>query len=254
MNILLTNDDGIEAPGLSSLFEALRELGKTIVVAPKNEMSAVSRAITMVRPLRLDEVKEDWYAVDGTPVDCVYMALHHVLGKRPDMVISGINRGPNVGDDVSYSGTVAAAAEAALAGIGSFAVSLNDWKPKDYSVAAKFSASMANFLMMAGVPERIYFNVNVPAKPAHDPPRFVFTKQGKRRYPQDVDERLDPRGVRYFWIGGKDAGTWENIPGSDGDALDRGLISITPLKLDLTAHGLLSNMTSWALEDFEKGV
>ena len=251
MLALVTNDDGVNAKGLVALKDALVRVAEVVVVAPDREMSAVSRAITMKRPLRMKEVGERVYAVDGTPVDCVYMALYHVLDRRPDIVVSGINRGPNVGDDVSYSGTVAAAAEAALAGIPSFAISLNDWRSEDYQVAARFAAALAPVLVEMELPERTFLNVNVPVVSPGSKPGYTFTVQCRRRYPQEVDARTDPRGFPYYWIGGGNAGTWEQMPGTDGDALDRGLISITPLKLDATAHELLEPLKGWKFPGFD---
>jgi len=253
MRILVTNDDGIEAPGLCALADALGALGEVWCVAPDRERSAVSRAVTMSRPLRATALGPRRIAVDGTPTDCVYLALHRLLPAPPELVASGINRGPNVGDDVSYSGTVAAAAEASMTGLPAFAISLDDRGDHgDYGPAARFAVAIGRILADRGMPDRSFLNVNVPGSGASEPLRYAMTSLGRRCYPQEVEQRLDPRGRPYYWIGGSNPGVCEDLPGSDGNALARGVVSITPLKTDATAGDQLDLVGAWPIEGFER--
>jgi 5'/3'-nucleotidase len=250
MRILVSNDDGVEAPGLRALAEALLELGEVVVCAPDREQSATSRSISLHRPLRIEQVAP-WgpagqiarWSVDGTPTDAVYVALNHILkDRRPDVVASGINRGPNLANDVHYSGTVAAAMEGCVGGVPSFAIS--QIKSRDYSHAARFAARLARQISLHGLPPGMLLNVNVPPG---EPQGAQITRIGRRTYLASVVEKLDPRGRAYYWIGG-DEQAHENVPGSDCDAVfDRRLISVTPLHLDLTAHGLVEELTRWEL-------
>jgi len=246
MRILVSNDDGVEAPGLRTLAEALAPLGEVVVCAPDREQSATSRSISLHRPLRIEKLPpwgavERW-AVDGTPTDAVYIGLNHVLkARRPDVVASGINRGPNLANDVHYSGTVAAAMEGCVGGVPSFAIS--QVKGRDYQHAARFAAALAGQVAKHGLPNGTLLNVNVP----RDPTGAQITKIGKRSYLASVVEKLDPRGRAYYWIGG-DEQAHENVPGSDCNAVfDRGLISVTPLHLDLTQHALVEELRGWDL-------
>jgi 5'-nucleotidase len=246
MRILVSNDDGVEATGLRALAEALAPLGEVVVCAPDREQSATSRSISLHRPLRIEKLPpwgavERW-AVDGTPTDAVYIGLNHVLkARRPDVVASGINRGPNLANDVHYSGTVAAAMEGCVGGVPSFAIS--QVKGRDYQHAARFAAALAGQVAKHGLPEGTLLNVNVP----RDPAGAQITRIGKRSYLASVVEKLDPRGRAYYWIGG-DEQAHENVPGSDCNAVfDRGLISVTPLHLDLTQHGLVEELRRWDL-------
>ena len=250
MRVLVSNDDGVEAPGLRALAEGLLELGEVVVSAPDREQSATSRSISLHRPLRIEQLPpwgpdgriERW-SVDGTPTDAVYIGLNQVLkGRRPDLVASGINRGPNLANDVHYSGTVAAAMEGCVGGVPSFAISLV--KGRDYAHAAKFAAALARQIGLHGLPAGTLLNVNVPADA---PPGVQITRIGRRSYTATVVEKLDPRGRAYYWIGG-DEQAHEHVPGSDCDAVfDRRLISVTPLHLDLTAHELVEELKRWEL-------
>src|SRR5207244_10182060 len=247
MRFLVSNDDGVEAQGLRALAESLASLGEVTVCAPDREQSATSRSISLHRPLRIEQLPswgeiERW-AVDGTPTDAVYVGLNHVLkGRLPDVVASGINRGPNLANDVHYSGTVAAAMEGCVGGVPSFAVSLI--QSRDYSHAARFAAKLARQISAHGLPPGILLNVNVPPG---EPAGAEITKIGKRSYLASVVEKLDPRGRAYYWIGG-DEQAHENVPGSDCNAVvDGRLISVTPLHLDLTQHGLVEELRSWEL-------
>jgi 5'-nucleotidase len=249
VRILVSNDDGVEAPGLRALAEALLPLGEVLVCAPDREQSASSHSISLHRPLRIDELPP-WgpirrYAVDGTPTDAVYVGVNHLLREGPpDIVASGINRGPNLAMDVLYSGTVAAAMEGAAIGLPSFAVSLVGRGKPVFDWAAQFSAKLAAELGKKRLPPGTLLNVNVPEG---EPAGVIITRLGKRTYSAAVVEKLDPRGRAYYWIGG-DEQAHENVPGSDCDAVfDRGLISVTPLHLDLTQHSLLEELRGWEL-------
>lgn len=247
MRFLLSNDDGVEAPGLRALAEGLATLGEVVVCAPDREQSATSRSISLHRPLRIEKAPpwgsiERW-SVDGTPTDAVYVGLNHVLkDRRPDVVASGINRGPNLANDVHYSGTVAAAMEGCAGGVPSFAISLI--KSHDYSHAARFAAQLARQIGLHGLPPGTLLNVNVPPGA---PAGSQITRIGRRSYTASVVEKLDPRGRAYYWIGG-DEQAHENVPGSDCNAVfDRRLISVTPLHLDLTQFALVEELRRWEL-------
>jgi 5'-nucleotidase len=247
MKFLVSNDDGVEAPGLRALAEALQSLGEVVVCAPDREQSATSRSISLHRPLRIEQLPP-WgdiqrWAVDGTPTDAVYVGLNHVLkGHKPDVVASGINRGPNLANDVHYSGTVAAAMEGCVGGVPSFAISLI--KSRDYSHAARFAAELAKQIGKHGLAAGTLLNVNVPAGV---PEGAEITRIGRRSYLASVVEKLDPRGRAYYWIGG-DEQAHENVPGSDCNAVfDNKRISVTPLHLDLTQHGLVEELKRWDL-------
>jgi 5'-nucleotidase len=247
MRFLVSNDDGVEAPGLRALAEALADLGEVIVCAPDREQSATSRSISLHRPLRIEKLPpwgaiERW-AVDGTPTDAVYVGLNHVLKNRaPDVVASGINKGPNLANDVHYSGTVAAAMEGCVGGIPSFAISLV--QGREWRYAAEFAAAVAREIGKHGLPQGTLLNVNVPGG---EPAGVQITRSGKRSYAAAVVEKLDPRGRAYYWIGG-DEQAHENVPGSDCDAVfDGRLISVTPLHLDLTRHELVEELKKWEL-------
>src|SRR4051794_8153060 len=250
MRILVSNDDGVEAPGLRALAEALLEVGEVVVCAPDREQSATSRSISLHRPLRVEKLSPwgpdggiDRWSVDGTPTDAVYIGLNHVLkGRPPDLVAAGINRGPNLANDVHYSGTVAAAMEGCVGGFPAFAISLI--RGRDYAHAARFAATLARRIGENRLPPGTLLNVNVPGGV---PKGAQITRIGRRSYAAAVVEKLDPRGRAYYWIGG-DEQAHENVPGSDCDAVfDRGFISVTPLHLDLTARELVEELKGWEL-------
>lgn len=248
MRILVTNDDGVHAPGIAALRCALRTMGEVTVVAPDRERSAVGHALTLHHPLRVFEQADDIFAVDGTPTDCVNLGIHTLLKNRPDIVVSGINRGGNLGDDVTYSGTVSAAMEATLMGIPAFAVSLvTAGKGEHYESAARFAAKLAKIVLTRGLPKDTLLNVNVPDLPfdrLSSPP--LFTTQGKREYEGQIVAKTDPRGRSYYWIGDADL-VFKDIEGTDYHAIKRGHISITPLHLDLTNYSSLSILNQWDL-------
>jgi 5'-nucleotidase len=238
MRILVTNDDGIGAEGLRALVRRLSRSHDIVVVAPEVEQSACSHGLSLHRPLRLKPLKPGWWSVDGTPADCVNLAVRGLLKSRqPDLVVSGINLGPNLGTDVLYSGTVAGAIEGAVLGIPSIAVSLvagNGEKPR-FGPASAFAAMLVGRVGRHGLPPDTCLNVNVPLYAAGPPFGACVTRLGKRRYTKVVSERIDPRGRRYFWIGGAPR-EHDRSRRVDSFAVGRGLISVTPLKLDLSAR------------------
>jgi 5'-nucleotidase len=247
MKILVTNDDGISAPGITALAGALSELGQVVVVAPDRERSAVGHALTLHHPLRLTRMDADRYAVDGTPTDCVNLGIHSLLPFKPDLVVSGINRGANLGEDITYSGTVSAAMEATLMGIPAFAVSLaTDNDGADYAAAAEFAARLARQIHQNGLPVDTFLNVNVPDLPAEKLQSPLVTSQGKRRYEGMIVDKVDPRGRNYYWIGTVEL-NFLDIPGSDYAAIARRHISVTPLHLDLTNYASFASIESWDL-------
>ncbi len=230
--ILVTNDDGVFSEGIKLLSEALEPLGEVWVVAPDREQSAMGHALTLHRPLRMRPLQERVYSVDGTPTDCVNLAVLSLLKDHPpDLVVSGINFGLNLGDDVTYSGTVSATFEGTLMGIPSVAFSQEVAKSFTFEPGAAYAARLIEVLLRNPLPDDLLLNVNFPAgefKGVH------LTRLGRRRYQQSVVEKLDPHGREYYWIAGTPV--WEKEEGSDQDAVDDGYISITPLHLDLTDY------------------
>jgi len=235
--ILVTNDDGVTSEGLAALAAALEPLGEVVVVAPAKEASAVGHALTLHYPLRLERLDERRYAVDGTPTDCVNIGVAIVLKGLPDLVVSGINKGWNVGDDVTYSGTVSGALEGALLGVPSIAVSLKRSRDKmDFSDAARAAARIAEIVLKKGLPSRTFLNINVPKRVTHG---FKVTVQAKRNHVTSVSERVDPKHRAYYWID-EAQDEWEAHDRSDYQAVRDGYISVTPLQPDLTAHRALT--------------
>ena len=247
--ILVSNDDGYQSEGIRALVAAMEELGEVWVVAPEVEQSASSHAISIHRPLRLREVRPRWYAVDGTPTDCTWLGIHHVLkGRRPSLAVSGINHGPNLADDVTYSGTLAAAMEASIIGVPAIAFSLAGRGGQDFGPAARFARALAGAALARDLPPHLLLNVNVP--PGVEPDGFVVTRLGKHSYGSDVVEKTDPRGRNYYWIGGNEY-QHEDIPGSDCNVVLREKrVSVTPLMLDLTDEPMREALASWPVEGF----
>lgn len=246
MIILVSNDDGIHSEGLVALEEALKNLGEVHTVAPDRVQNSMSHALTLHRPLRVHEEGPRRLAVDGTPTDCVKLALSGLIPVRPDLVVSGINKGPNLGDDIIYSGTVSAAIEGTLLGIPSIAVSLVSLRDFVFEAAAEFAAALAARVMEKGLPKGTLLNVNVPPEPKREMKGWKLTRMGKRHYKEEVVERVDPRGRKYYWIGGDDLGYAEE-DGTDCVAVHEGYISVTPLHVDLTNHRFLSEVTPFTL-------
>jgi 5'-nucleotidase len=239
--ILVTNDDGYFSPGIQALATALKPLGDVVIVAPQTEASAVGHALTLRRPLRLEHVGPGVYAVDGTPTDCINIAIAEVLKGAPDLVVSGINKGLNIGDDVTYSGTVAGALEAALLGYPAIAVSLEftagAW---DFAAASAAAAGLSHALLAQPLPARSFLNINVPQGRVKG---TRVTVQAKRNHITKVNKRTDPRGRPYFWIEEAED-DWQADPRSDHQAIRDGCISVTALQPDLTDHDALAQVES----------
>lgn len=248
--ILLTNDDGFYAPGIKALEATLAQVGEVMVVAPDRQRSGVGRAITLRRPLRARGRGPGRWAVDGTPTYCVYLALHHLLDQRPDLVVSGINSGPNLADDVFYSGTVAGAMEAASVGVPAMAVSLVGHPPTDYEPAAAFASLVARWLLARPLPEGTVLNVNVPETQGAAVPGYRWTRGGRRDYRHQVTVQSDPWGTQHYWLGGPLLYHFP-VAGSDCEAIDAGLAALTPLSRDLTDHGALAQLEQVRLEEIE---
>ena len=234
--ILVTNDDGVQSEGIHTLARSLAPLGEVVIVAPTKEASAIGHALTLWHPLRLETVQDGVFAVDGTPTDCVNVAIAHVLHGKPDLIVSGINKGWNLGDDVTYSGTVSGALEGALLGIPSIAVSTQKRKKEfDFEPAAKAAATIAEAVLERGIPKFTMLNINAPYGPNKG---FKTTVQARRNHITVVSERIDPRGRPYYWIEeGQDE--WEPHDRSDYQAVRDGYVSVTPLHPDMTAHDVL---------------
>jgi 5'-nucleotidase len=247
MEFLCTNDDGYLAKGIRVLAEAARALGSVTMVAPDREQSATSHSLTLHHPLRARRDTNGTWIVDGTPTDCVLLAVHELLECNPDVCVSGINHGSNMGEDVLYSGTVAAAMEATVMGIPAIAVSytgdghddLEGWVPVVRSV-------LEGILAHENVPSGTFFNVNLPAVAPSDVHGVKVTSLGRRRYSESITRARDPSGREYFWIGGGVA-AWEGTNESDFHAVEDGYVSVTPLHLDLTNYELLEEVRGWKL-------
>lgn len=244
--ILVSNDDGISSPGLRKLAESLSALGDVMVVAPDRERSAVGHSLTLNRPLRATPVADGWYSVDGTPTDCITLAVMSLLPRRPDLVAAGINHGSNLGDDVTYSGTVSSAIEATLQGIPAFAMSLAGVGQLDFRGAATFALKLGGEILRRGLPQDTLLNVNVPNLEPEGIRGVAVTRQGRRIYSETVIQKIDPRGKAYYWIGGVDP-SWKCTGGTDYEAVSSGWISLTPLHLDLTNHGAIDLIKTWKL-------
>lgn len=253
--ILITNDDGIYAPGLLPLIKEMRKIGKVHIVVPNQEKSGVSHALTLDRPLRafkmkngINELKE-WdgiYVVNGTPADCVRLSVLSLfkgnkLKRKIDLVVSGINRGANLGEDVVYSATVAAAREASMLGVPGLAVSLQVKNGEYFSTAAKYALRISRWILKNGIPPGIFFNLNVPDLPDEKIKAFVITRLGKRIYSEKIDSRRDPRGLKYYWLAGAPP-SGICTTGTDIAALKKGMVSLTPLRYDSTAYDLINKL------------
>jgi 5'-nucleotidase len=233
--ILLSNDDGIDSEGLHTLKEALSKTDDVWAVAPDSERTCIGHAITLHNPLRIKDHGDRFFSTNGTPADSVLLALRVILPRKPDLVISGINKGPNMGQDVAYSGTVAAAKEGAFTGVISFAVSLNARTAFLFHDAARSVVDIVEKVRFGLLPPSTLLNVNIPNVPYEAVKGFKVTRLGKRIYNGNIIERIDPRGGPYYWIGGDGEG-FEAIEGTDLHAVDQGYLSLTPLHWDLTSH------------------
>jgi 5'-nucleotidase len=243
--ILVTNDDGVHSEGIHALASALERLGEVTIVAPHIEASAIGHALTLRRPLRMERLRERVYEVDGTPTDCVNIAITQLYKGRPDLVVSGINKGYNLGDDVTYSGTVSGAFEGSLLGVRSLAVSLERSDGAyDFSHAATAAAAMAEAVLERGLPASTFLNINVPTGV---PAGVRVTVQGKRNHVTVVNERIDPRGRAYYWIE-EGENHWEPHDRSDFQAVRDGYVSVTPLQPDMTDHDALETVEALMAE------
>lgn len=249
MRILISNDDGIYAEGIGELRKAMEEIADEVyVVAPDRERSACGHGITVTRPLRakvhtFKSGQAKGWLVDGTPADCVKLGLEAIMENPPDLVVSGINLGPNLGSDVLYSGTVSAAVEAVINHVPAIAVSLAAWKDLDYQAAAKFMKELVPLVMANPLEEGVLLNVNVPND--YDGKGVKITRLARRRYVECFDKRVDPRGNIYFWMVGKPHNLDEDDPETDVAAVDAGYISVTPMHLDLTYYNFQKKMAGW---------
>ncbi len=243
IRILLTNDDGIHSKGLAKLEESLREIGDVFVIAPASEMSGASHSLTLSRPLRIRQIDERHWSVDGTPTDCVTIALNKILSEaeRPHICASGINYGPNLADDASYSGTVAGAMEANILGVPAIAFSLSAREKFDFTIAARISAKVVRKALDEGLPEGTFLNVNIPNG---EPKGWKITKQGIKHARPIIHEQFDPRGKPYYWIHEERFGYLKE-EGADFQAVEDGYVSITPMRSDLTNYKALEHLENW---------
>lgn len=242
--VLCSNDDGIESPHLEALAQQIEAFADVLVVAPERQRSAASHAITLHKPLRLTEVRPRRYSLSGTPVDCVYLAIMKLCDRKPDVVVSGVNDGFNLGSDVFYSGTVAAAVEGALRGAAGIACSLAP-RAEKVDDAIRFAAAVVRSAVAEPMPRGTVLNVNLPGNGSDE---YQWTTLGRRLYEDDVAERHDPRGRPYYWVGGGPAGH-DDVDGTDCVAIAKGWNSITPMHLDLTDRGRIA-APPWTLEGF----
>ncbi len=245
--ILVTNDDGIHSKGIIILAKALQEIGNILVVAPDSEQSAVAHSLTLHRPLRVEKIKKNFYAVDGTPADCIHLGVNTILPKKPRLIVSGINKGGNLGDDIIYSGTVSAAFEGTLLGIPSFAISLVSRSHFKFDVAARFALRMARYIMGRGLPKNTFLNINVPNLDEKEIKSYRITQQGRLIHKENgVVEKMDPRGRKYYWIGGGEL-IFDKGRNTDAEAVSKSYISITPLNLDLTNYSSIRELKKWRI-------
>ncbi|HMQ02628.1 MAG TPA: 5'/3'-nucleotidase SurE [Pyrinomonadaceae bacterium] len=245
--ILITNDDGIHAEGIRALEQAMLDVGDVFVVAPESEQSGASHSLTLARPLRIRQVDERHWTVDGTPTDCITLALNQILlpTERPAICVSGINHGANLGDDATYSGTVAGAMEATILGVPGLAFSLVANRTPDFTESVRVAREVTRKALENGIPDLTLLNVNVPKG---KPLGIKITKQGFKTARPVISEHIDPRGKLYYWIGEERAG-FRAEGGTDFEAIDEGFVSVTPMRSDLTNHLALEKMRTW--EDFD---
>lgn len=237
--ILVTNDDGVTSEGIHVLAEAMKPLGDVVIVGPLQEASAIGHALTLRRPLRIETIRESVYAVDGTPTDCVNLGCEIILKRLPDLVVSGINKGYNLGDDITYSGTVSGALEGALLGAPGIAVSLRRTPTYDFAPAAAVAATVARMVLSQGIPARSFLNINVPTG---TPKGLRVTTQAKRNHVTQIDSRTDPRGNPYYWIEEALDEYHPDSGRSDYEAVMEGYASVTPLQPDMTDYAMLETL------------
>jgi 5'-nucleotidase len=250
-NILLSNDDGVDTAGLFLLKQALDDVGDVTVIVPDREWTASGHAKTMHKPLRINEAELPdgslAYVSNGAPSDCIALAVLGFLPQLPDLVVSGINLGPNVGRDITYSATVGAAIEGTISGIPSLAANLDTYEDGDFRYAARFVAYLAQQVLTNGLPPNVLLNVNVPDVPSEQIAAVEITRLGRRLYRDELIRRQDPRGQSYYWIGGERPSGIPDDEGTDIWALDRKRISITPIRLDMTDYEFMEELRSWKI-------
>jgi len=244
MNILLSNDDGYQAPGLKALADALSSLARVTVVAPERNRSGASNSLTLEHPIRAEVAENGFIRVDGTPTDCVHLAITGLLDEEPDMVIAGINAGANLGDDVLYSGTVAAATEGRFLGLPALAVSMAAFDPRHYDTGARVAAQLVGRLQQTPLAADTIINVNIPDLPYDELKGYRVTRLGHRHKAEPVVRSTDPRGRTIYWVGPA-GGEQDAGPGTDFHAVREGYVAITPLQIDLTRHASLSSLSAW---------
>jgi 5'-nucleotidase len=245
MLILVTNDDGIRSEGILVLTRALKRVGEVYIVAPDRERTAAGHSLTLHKPLRIETMGPRMFGVSGTPTDCVNLAVNEILPRRPDLVVSGINRGGNLGDDVTYSGTVSAAMEGTLLGIPSIAISQLGEERFHFETAARFAVRLTRQVRRLGLPPDTLLNVNVPDLPSREIKGMRVTCLGRRMFDSNnVIKKQDPRGKTYYWIGGNRI-SWEERKDTDQEAVEGGRISVTPVHLDLTNYAALAVLRDW---------
>lgn len=248
MRILLSNDDGYQAPGLRALHEAISHIAEVVVVAPDRDRSGASNSLTLELPIRAHEAENGFLSVEGTPTDCVHLAITGLLQSEPDMVVSGVNAGANMGDDVIYSGTVAAATEGRFLGFPAIAVSIASYTPCYFDTAARVAAELVQRLASNPLASDSILNVNVPDLPYSELQGMVATRLGHRHKAEPVVKSQDPRGRTIYWVG--PAGAEQDAgPGTDFHAVRNGCVSITPLQVDLTRHRTLPELSAWLARD-----
>lgn len=242
--ILVTNDDGIHSAGLTALADALARLGEVWVVAPDRERTAVAHAVTLHKPLRVHEVGKRIYAINGTPVDCVNLALLSIMPKRPHLLVSGINKGVNLGDDVLYSGTVSAAVEGTILGVPSMAVSQEGRDRFHFTTGAQYAVRVARLILRHGLPDETLVNLNIPNRPLRSIAGVRVTCLSRRRFDNPIIEKVDPHGRTYYWIAGTRV-SWSRSKDADHEAIEQGVVSLTPIHLDSTHYGVLDQLRVW---------
>ncbi|HJT19646.1 MAG TPA: 5'/3'-nucleotidase SurE [Nitrospira sp.] len=244
VRILVTNDDGILSKGLVELARAVEKLGEVWVVAPDRERTAVAHAVTLHKPLRVQQQGKRIYSVNGTPVDCVNLALLNIMPNRPHLIISGINKGVNLGDDVLYSGTVSAAVEGTILGVPSMAVSQEGRDRFRFKTGAQLACRVARLILQQGLPEETLLNLNVPDRPLESLTEVRVTCLSRRRFDNPIIEKVDPHGRKYYWIAGARI-SWSRSKDADHEAIAEGAASLTPIRLDNTHYGALDRFRTW---------
>ncbi len=246
MRILVTNDDGVLSPGLTALAKALAKVGEVWVVAPDRERTAAAHSVTLHKPLRVQKLGKRIYAVSGTPVDCVNLAVLKLLPAPPDLLVSGINKGVNLGDDVLYSGTVSAAMEGTILGILSMAVSQEGQERFHFDAGARYAVRMARLILKDGLPDETLVNLNIPDRPFSAITGVRVTCLSRRRFDNPITEKVDPRGRAYYWLAGTRV-SWSRSKDADHEALEQGAVSLTPVHLDTTNHRALERFRKWEM-------